>query len=187
MLFDYYFYQFLNFGFTPLYHEGKPLNIKNDVDQGVFPKDVLSKYTQQDPKSRTLNLERLLPKDQLALLSIYVINKAITELKLKVPLNSLIIFFGCPSYMRARIYDYYNDIVSKNKDKKRKPIENVEMMFASSMSELIGMHRNVLAIVAWDLPKIEDEVLQLIGRIYRLCSWSNDISFFISTNSISYD
>jgi hypothetical protein len=182
MLFDYYFYQFLNFGFKPLYHEGKPLNIKNDIAQGVFPNDILSKC-----KNKELSLERLLPKDQLALLSIFVINKVITELKLKIQPNSLIIFFGCPMYMRARIRDYYIEIIQKDKSKKRKPIENVEMMYANSMSELIGMHRNVLAIVAWDLPEIPDEILQLIGRIYRLCSWSNDISLFISTNSVSYE
>lgn len=191
-MFDYYFYMFLR-GFTPLYQEGKPLNIQNDIEQGdVDPNCFKMKKIPQ--------LEKILPKDQLGILALGTINKTLHDLEIMPKQNAIILFYGCPKYMLSRVKGYYNDIVKKNdprtalqvtrpngKKEMVQPISVLNLDFKDSVASLIGLHKNIVAIIQWQTPEKSDEVSQLIGRILRLNSFNNKLYFYIMTNSIGFE
>lgn len=111
-MFDYYFYMFLH-GFTPLYHEGKPINIQNDIEQGNLKSENLF-----DKMGISLGvvplLEKVLPKDQLGILAISTINKTLHDLSILPRKGATILFYGCPKYMINRVVGYANEIIRKN-------------------------------------------------------------------------
>lgn len=191
-MFDYYFYMFLH-GFKPLYHEGRALNIQNDIEQG----DI-------DPKCFKINkipsLEKILPKDQLGILALGTINKTFHDLGIMPKQNAIVLFYGCPKYMLSRVRGYYNDIVKRNdpntalqvvrpngKKEMIQPISVLNLDFKDSVASLIGLHKNIVAIIQWQTPEKQDEISQLVGRILRLSSFGNKIYFYIVTNSIGFE
>ena len=189
-LFDYYFYMFLH-GFVPCEHKGKPLNVAYDVRQGAIEKDCFKRGIV--PK-----MDRILPKDQLAILTLSNINYVLHKLSIVPKRNSIILFFGCPSYMQDRVTYFYNDIVKKNEEetamkvKTRRGVEMVQpiamarVVFKDDVGSLIGLHENIIAIIAWETPTEKDNRLQVAGRLIRINSWGNQLTFYISTNSIGY-
>ena len=191
-MFDYYFYMFLK-GFTPLYQEGKPLNIQNDIEQGNVNANCFK--LKQIPK-----LEKILPKDQLAILALSTINRTLHDLGIVPKQNAIILFYGCPKYMLSRVKGYYNDIVKTNDPKTAlqitklngkketiQPISVLNLDFKDSVASLIGLHKNIVAIIQWQTPDKSDEVSQLVGRILRLNSFNNKLYFYITTNSIGFE
>ena len=191
-MFDYYFYMFLK-GFTPLYQEGKPLNIQNDIEQGNVNANCFK--LKQIPK-----LEKILPKDQLAILALSTINRTLHDLGIVPKQNAIILFYGCPKYMLSRVKGYYNDIVNTNDPKTAlqitklngkketiQPISVLNLDFKDSVASLIGLHKNIVAIIQWQTPDKSDEVSQLVGRILRLNSFNNKLYFYITTNSIGFE
>ena len=188
--FDYFFYMFLK-GFVPLYRDGKQLNIHTDIEQGYIDKQCFMK--KQIP-----SLEKILPKDQLGILSIGAINKCFHDLGIVPKRNAIILFYLCPQYMKSRVMNYYNEIVSKN-DKRTalkvkrgnenvliQPISNLQIEFKESVASLIGLHKNIIGIIAWEESKKGDERDQLFGRILRLSSFGNKLYFYITINNIGF-
>jgi hypothetical protein len=57
---------------------------------------------------------------------------------------------------------------------------SLNILFKNSLSELIGLHQNILGILVWNNPKHIDEIQQLIGRIVRLNNWNNPVYFYIT-------
>lgn len=187
-IFDYYFYMFLN-GFRPLKFKGKPLNINNDIQQGAVSKDCFK--LKQIPV-----LDKILPKDQLAILTLSNINLTLSKLKILPRRGSIIMFYGCPAYMQERVKFFYNDIKNKNnpatalqigKNEYAQPISQSRIVFKEDVGSLIGLHENIVAIVAWETPQYKDLHLQLMGRLLRLNSWASPLTFYISTNSIAFE
>lgn len=190
-LFDYYFYMFRH-GFKPLNYKGRALNILNDIQTGAIDKNCFKNNI--IPK-----LDRILPKDQLAILALSNINVTLHRLNILPKRGSIIMFYGCPNYMQDRVAYYYNDIKNKNnpattlQTKTNKgleyvqPISQTRIVFKSDVGSLIGLHENIVAIIAWETPSRKDECNQLFGRLLRLNSWGNPLTFYISTNSISYE
>ena len=102
-----------------------------------------------------------------------------------------------------RVKSFYNEIVKRNdastaiqiQRKTQKgivteavqPISQSTITFKDSVGSLIGLHENIIAIVAWEVPTAKDEQNQLFGRILRLNGWGNPLTFYIATNSISYE
>ena len=190
--FDYYAYMFM-YGFKPLYHQGKPLNIQNDIEQEVITKNWAMR--KEIPK-----LDKIYPKDQLAAMALANINYALAKLNI-VPRNrSIILYYACPAYMQPRVIARYKSIIAENnistaievvgrtgKKEYRQPISLMSIEFKTDMGSLIGLHENIVAIIQWTKPDTLDEIQQLIGRILRLNSWNNPLNFYISTSSINYE
>lgn len=191
-MFDYYFYMFLH-GFVPLYQEGKPLNIQNDIEQGDVDANCFK-------LKKIPTLEKILPKDQLGILALGTINRTLHDLGIIPKQNAIILFYGCPRYMLGRVKGYYNDIVKRNdpstalqvtkpngKKELIQPISVLNLDFKESVASLIGLHKNIIAIIQWQSPDKKDEVSQLVGRILRLNSFDNKLYFYITTNSIGFE
>lgn len=184
LVFDYFFYGFMC-GWSPLKHLGRGLNIKNDIDQGTIDRNLFKQGV-------VPVLDSILPKDQLAILAVKNINDVLTKLKIIPKRGSLILYYGCPQHMQERVVKYQGIIreskeggliINSGKTQKHiQPIYNCNIMFKSDVGSLIGLHENIIAIVAWETPVQGDERNQLFGRLLRLNSWGNPLTFYISTN-----
>jgi hypothetical protein len=155
---DYYFKMFVE-GFKPRYFDGKV--IECEVDE-------------------SMKIEQLIPKDQLALNCIERINQCLKNLEIKpASMNTIkpqLLVYGCPDYMQKRVEQYFKAFSTD-------PNENLyqlNILFKNSLSELIGLHQNILGILVWNNPKHIDEIQQLIGRIVRLNNWNNPVYFYIT-------
>lgn len=198
-LFDYYFYMCLE-GFKPMYQEGKAININKDIGLGVISADTFKKHA-------IPTMDRLLPVDQLSLHSLHVINKTLHDLNIIPKADSVILIYNCPIDIQERVRDFYKSIIttndpktmlkldntnitikeSSNKIKAIQPISRLTLEFKSRVSDLIGLHRNIVAILQWAKPEREDEVAQLIGRCLRLNNFGNKLYFYITTSSTEFE
>jgi hypothetical protein len=190
-IFDYYFYMF-KYGFKPLTFKGRALNIANDIQQGAVDGDCFK-------LNKIPELDKILPKDQLAILALSNINTTLHRLKILPKRGSIIMFYGCPNYMQERVKFFYNDIKNKNNpatvfqvrtnrgEELIQPITQTRIVFKDDVGSLIGLHENIIAIIAWETPTYKDQQNQLFGRVLRLNGWGNPLTFYISTNSISYE
>lgn len=197
-MFDYYFYMFLH-GFTPLYHEGKSINIQNDIEQGNISESIFA------PISKGLRptvpvLEKVLPKDQLGAIALDTINRTLHTLEILPRKGATILFYGCPKYMWHRVVSNFKDICSRNDpatafnvvspdgSKKRiQPISVMQLDSKDSVASLIGLHKNIVAIIQWRTPDKSDEISQLVGRILRLNSFNNKLYFYIVINTLAFE
>lgn len=159
--FDYYFYMFEN-GFTPNYFEGNPISTKQNLNEIPV-------------------LEKILPKDQLALLSIQNINECLKQLKITPQQNTFLLFYGCPKYMIHRVNNFIENIISKDKNS---PIAKLKTVFLEDTGQLIGIHLNIIGIIEWKRTNKKDERLQIFGRILRMNNYNNPLHFFISTTTL---
>ena len=87
-----------------------------------------------------------------------------------------LLVYGCPNYMQKRVTQYFNMFASNPK----KNLYSLNILFKNSLSELIGLHQNILGILVWNNPKHIDEIQQLIGRIVRLNNWNNPVYFYVT-------
>ena len=196
--FDYYFYMF-KYGFAPKCFRGKPLNIHTDIKQKSVDGSCFSKQI-------VPALDMVLPKDQLCILSLININSALGRMNILPAKQSVIMFYQTPDYMRDRINNLYRQIVNDNSpatavsdyqtrtinrrqqrvETRVQPISNCEIVFKSSVGDLIGLHANIVAIVLWNTPGAKDLELQILGRIFRINNWNNKLTFYISASADGY-
>ena len=191
--FDYYFYMFLH-GFEPKQHKGRALNVLNDIEQGAVNGECFKKHI-------IPQLDTILPKDQLAILTVSTINTTLYRLKILPRRGTIIMFYACPSYMQDRVKYYFNEIKAKNNPNTAfqipkasgrgkelvQPINNVQIVFKSDVGQLIGLHENILGLVVWKKETAIDLSAQLAGRIVRLSDWKNSITFYIECTSSEYE
>ena len=180
---DYYFYMFMH-GLTPLYSEGKPLRITKSDD--INDIDIMG-----PPPT----IEKIFPTDHLAIRSLYSINKALGKQGICPRYGTAILFFAAPEYMKSRVMYAKNNIIKANDEEtqvvsgKRKiqPIENLEFVFRESVSSLIGLHANILAIIVWNkYSVVGEEEIQMLGRIYRLNGFNNPLYFYIENSILEF-
>ena len=76
---------------------------------------------------------------------------------------------------------------TKSKVKAIQPLSRLSLEFKSRVSDLIGLHKNIVAIIQWSKPEREDEVAQLIGRCLRLNNFGNKLYFYITTSSTEFE
>ena len=170
---DYYFKMFMD-GFKPKYFDGKV--IECEIQTNAFEE------FKKNGNSENLNeiIEQLIPKDQLALSCIERINKCLKRLEINpAKMNTIkpqLLVYGCPNYMQKRVTQYFNMFASNPK----KNLYSLNILFKNSLSELIGLHQNILGILVWNNPKHIDEIQQLIGRIVRLNNWNNPVYFYVT-------
>ena len=196
--FDYYFYMFKN-GFKPKYFKGKALNVATDIKQKAIEADCFK-------KNIIPQLDMVLPKDQLCIISLMEINAALGRLGIVPNDNSIIMFYQTPEYMGDRIQNLYKQICSKNDNatavsvyqnrtiNKRvqrietrvQPISKCRIIYRNSVGDLIGLHENIVAIVLWNTPSAKDAELQILGRIFRINNWNNKLTFYISASADGY-
>ena len=169
---DYYFKMFME-GFKPKYFDGKI--IECEIETKVF-----EKFKSENSKNVNEIIEQLIPKDQLALNCIERINECLKKLEIKPALMNTIkpqlLVYGCPDYMQKRVEQYFKAYSSDSTEN----LYSLNILFKNSLSELIGLHQNILGILVWNNPKHVDEIQQLIGRIVRLNNWNNPVYFYIT-------
>lgn len=176
--FDYTFYMFLH-GFKPLYHEGKPINIHNDISMEIIPKTVFKQGIIPD-------LDKIFPVDHLAIISIQAINTTLMKLNIRPaerPPTHLVIFGCTDNNMAQRVIAYQKQIVDSNPEC---PLAKINLVFIDDVSSLIGLHKNIIGIIEWTKPKNADEVAQLIGRCLRLNNFNNPLYFYITTSTTAF-
>lgn len=169
---DYYFKMFID-GFKPKYFDGQV--IECEVEANVF-----NKFKRENSKNVSEIIEQLIPKDQLALNCIERINECLKKLEIKpAQMNTIkpqLLVYGCPDYMQKRVEQYFKYYSSNQNE----ALYSLNILFKNSLSELIGLHQNILGILVWNNPKHVDEIQQLIGRIVRLNNWNNPVYFYIT-------
>ena len=181
-------------GFEPKQHKGRALNVLNDIEQGAVNGECFKKHI-------IPQLDTILPKDQLAILTVSTINTTLYRLKILPRRGTIIMFYACPSYMQDRVKYYFNEIKAKNNPNTAfqipkasgrgkelvQPINNVQIVFKSDVGQLIGLHENILGLVVWKKETAIDLSAQLAGRIVRLSDWKNSITFYIECTSSQYE
>lgn len=186
-LFDYYFYM-CTYGFVPLKANGKAINIHKDIELGVIDSSVFKKKT-------IPTLDKLLSRDHLALLSLSVINQTLYSLGIMPRSDAIILVYNCPNEMRDRVNNYYKSIIAANNKSTalqttngqyKQPIANLKLEYKNNVGELIGLHKNIVAILQWNIPKNVDEVAQLLGRCLRLNNFNNKLYFYITTSTTAF-
>ena len=185
--FDHYFYMFL-YGFAPSHHKGRPLNILNDIEQHTIDPNCFKQQI-------IPHLDKILPKDQLAILTLTNINNTLYKLKILPRRGTIIMFYGCPSYMSDRVKYFFNEIKTKNnpatafkvQNKLIQPLNNISLVFKSDVGQLIGLHENIIALVNWERPRERDAYDQCLGRVLRLSTWGNEITLYIECSSSAYE
>lgn len=196
--FDYYFYMFKH-GFAPKYFTGRPLNVAMDIKQKAIDPTCFK-------KNIIPQLDMVLPKDQLCILSLMYINNALGRLGIVPNDNSIIMFYQTPDYMGDRIQNLYKQICTTNNsasavsvyqnkvinkrvqkiETRVQPISKCRIIYRNSVGDLIGLHENIVAIVLWNTPSAKDAELQILGRIFRINNWDNKLTFYISASADGY-
>jgi hypothetical protein len=67
------------------------------------------------------------------------------------------------------------------------PISQCTVVFKNNVSQLIGMHQNIIGTILWEDPGAKDLELQILGRCYRINNWGNNLTFYISASSDAYN
>jgi hypothetical protein len=182
---DYYFYMFLN-GLVPKTKRGKPLNIHTDILQGSISLESLK-------QGKIPVMDSLLPKDQLAINTIQNINITLSRLNIMPKKNSIILFYQCPIYMQSRVISQFRKIAKANpietqiKETKQQPISHMDIMFKDSVASLIGMHKNIIAIVLWRKCDTQDNAQQMLGRCMRLNAFNTPLYFYITATNNDFN
>ena len=168
---DYLYYMFL-YGFKPGYADGRIITVEME--------DNYDKSLIEAKKDYNKLVPTLYPRDRLAMLAISKINDILKNLEIKpVDMNTVrpcILIYDSPDYIQKRLQDYF-DTFRKNKESS---LYGLDLVFKKDMGSLIGLHRNILAILVWQEPENKDEIHQLIGRILRLNAWNNPLYFYIT-------
>jgi hypothetical protein len=169
---DYYFKMLIE-GLTPLMHDGKTIVVDSNGDfDGV-----------EDANYAAL-IPKLYAKDSLAMSIFNCINDSLKQLEINpretCTVLPTIMIYDCPQHMESKVKDYFQVF----SDDVNSPLCGIKLTFIKDMSSVIGLHKNVLAIVAWNEPANTDENKQLIGRILRLNAWGNPLYFYLTCRSV---
>jgi hypothetical protein len=107
--------------------------------------------------------------------------------------NSIILFYACPKYMQSRVITQMQKIIKSNpletrhKETQLQPIANLEVMFKDSVASLIGMHKNIIAIVLWHKLENQDNAQQMLGRCMRLNTFNTPLYFYITATNVDFN
>ena len=176
---DYYFKMFID-GLKPKFNDGQ--TITSELDEGYDESNIYSFNNELKDDV----IKKLYPKDRLALSCLDRINETLKRLEINPSkMNSIkpnLLVYDCPEYIQRRFEDYFKTGFSNNPQSN---LYNVGLMFKRNLSELIGLHQNILGIIIWQQPGNVDEIQQLIGRIVRLNNWNNPIYFYITCTDTS--
>lgn len=195
---DSYFYMLLH-GLKPTYHEGKAININNEIERGIIDKELfasLEKIQNKEDRQNKFNKD-ILPKikqiyslDHLMIHSLESINRALLAVNQTYTYKPYILFYNAPKYMENRIISYIKDFSDKKAEKGIQKVVNPVSLFSpifmNSIDGLIGIHLNVVAIVVFDFKDTtKDGVKQLLGRCLRINTFNNKLTFFITPDVIT--
>lgn len=201
---DYYFKMLME-GLVPRKHNGKIITsipeVKVDVefndsddvhnlesgmrincvkDYNIVNNKIDEINNSSDKHDYSSLIPQLFAKDRLGILAFNRIEEVLKQLKINPSENTTttpnILIYNCPDILHHRIKGYF-DVFAKDPES---PLFKFNLLFASSMGELIGLHKNILAILVWNEAQHTDEHRQLIGRILRLNAWCNPLYFYIT-------
>jgi hypothetical protein len=171
--------------------DDKTEDVKSDLTSGLQVKcikdfNVVNKKIEEivdGDKDYSTLIPQLFAKDRLGILSFNCIESVLKQLSInpsaRTTVTPNILIYNCPESMQFRIKSYF-EAFSQDPES---PLYKLNILFASSMGELIGLHKNILGIIVWNEPTNIDESRQLIGRILRLNAWCNPLYFYITCKS----
>lgn len=174
---DYYF-KMLKSGFKLRSDQclGSPINIRNDIEQGIISKDVFNKKI--IPEINKIKCSDVLFPQLIT--SIYNVYK---ELDVKPENGSVIMIYNCKDILKPRI----NELFEMKKREPDSPFKNCVIYYIDNISHVIGMQLNLCALLVYDDDKEEHfSKRQLIGRIYRLSGFHQELPLYIRNNKHAY-
>lgn len=178
--FDYYYYMFLH-GFKPKYFEGKPIDIKYEIQQKYIPDNIFS--INKTNSQNIPEIQEIYLKDQLMIKTLQTIIICLDTLNIRLEkIYPIILFYGAPKYIESRIKNHFQDLCKQNP---KSQINYIGIMFRDSLQNLIGLQKNVLAIIEWNKPKDKDEHNQLFGRLFRLTEVKLPFYLYIRADTLT--
>lgn len=173
---DFYFYM-LQYGFiiSSPHRNGKPINIANDINSGFISGDVFEKGL--EPEIRKIKAVDIIGSQLLRNLE-YTFSK----LGITPQSDSIIIIYRVKNEIRPGLEIEFSEL----RRNKNSPFYRTRLVFVGSLDEIIGLHTNVLGIIAWTEDEDAGKRHQLLGRIMRCSSFNNKLNFYISLNDNAY-
>ena len=173
---DFYFYM-LQYGFviSKEHRNGKPINIANDINSGFIEKTVFTQGI--EPSIRKIKAVDIIGGQLLRNLD-YMFR----QLKVTPEYGSLIIVYRVKEEIRSGLEIEFSEL----RRMKDSPFLRTKLKFVGSLDEIIGLHVNVLGIIAWTEDEDAGKRHQLLGRIMRCSSFNNPLNFYISLNDQAY-
>lgn len=173
--FDYYYFMFLH-GLRPKFFDGKPVDIKYEIKEKYIPENWFNKSTAP-------TFQEIYSKDQLMIKSLQNIAQCLDSLNIQFQkIYPIILFYGTPKYIEPRIKNHFRDLCKKFP---KSQINFVGLMFRDSLQNLIGLQKNVFAIIEWNKPRDKDEHNQLFGRLFRLTEVKLPFYIYIRADTIT--
>ena len=173
---DFYFYM-LQYGFiiSSKHRNGRPINIANDISAGFIPKDVFANGV--TPDVRKIKAVDIIGGQLLRNLEF-----TFTKLEITPQPDAIIIIYRVKSEIRPGLEIEFSEL----RRNKSSPFYRTRLVFVGSLDEIIGLHTNVLGIIAWTEDDDAGKRHQLLGRIMRCSSFNNKLNFYISLNDNAY-
>lgn len=177
---DYYFRMLKNgWDMLPSACNGTPINIHNDISQGLIDIDVFK----NKKSTKTLTIEKIRNGDLLFPQVLTAIYNAYNELKLKPVDNSILLVYRCKPILQQRMIDRFNELQSLPNS----PFKTMRLSFHDTVGSVIGLSMNIMGIVIYNS---EDEeffsMVQLLGRLLRISSYGQKILFYVNNNTNAY-
>lgn len=174
---DYYF-KMIKDGFKLKNNQcnGAPINIRNDIEQGIISEDVFSKNIIPE-------INKIKSADILFPQLISCIHEVYKQMNIKPESGSVIMIYKCKDILKSRI----NDLFESMKREPDSPFQNCILYYIDSISHVIGMQLNLAALLVYDDDNEEHfSKRQLIGRIYRLSGFHQKLPLYIRNNKNAY-
>lgn len=176
---DYYFEMLMRgFSFKKEYANGKPINISTDIERGHIKLETLEKG--EIPEVRKVSSIDLIGSQVIRGMA-----ETFSALEIEPEPSSLIIMYRVKPEIREA-FEADLAIIRQQRGKIKHPFMNCHMHFVDGLDEIIGLHANVLGIVAWDEDDDQFKRHQLLGRIMRCSTFKNKLNFYISLNPNAY-
>lgn len=173
---DYYFHMIEGgFKILPEKRLGLPINLYNDIKSGHIEPNVFEKGI--EPVIRKIK-----PVDIIGSQIVKALTEVFIDMKIQPEYGTNIIFYRVKPEIRLGLNMEFQLI----RRERNHPLLKVHPMFVDSLDQVIGLHINVLGIVAWKEDEDRFQRHQLLGRIMRCSSFKNRLNFYISLNDKAY-
>lgn len=155
---------------------GAPINIYNDISQGLIDKTVFEKKIVPTIE-KIKNGDLLFPQVLMAIYNTY------TELKIKPVDNSILLVYKCKPILQQRMRQRFEEL----QQVKDSPLAKVSLVFRDNVGSVIGLSMNIMGIVIYDSANEEFfSMCQLLGRLLRISSFDQKILFYVDNNTNAY-
>lgn len=174
---DYYFKMLKNgWEMKPECCCGAPINIYNDIKQGLISDAVFS-------ERRIPKIEKIKNGDLVFPQVLVAIYNAYKEMGIKPVDNSILLIYKCKPILQQRMQQRFAEIQQQPDS----PLAKVSLVFRDTVGSVIGLSMNIMGIAIYDSSNEEFfSMCQLLGRLLRISSFDQKILFYIDNNTSAY-